>query len=127
MIIEYYPLDEEGRIGKFIQKDLNKRPDLKKKVETFLIRLENSISIQAFINTKQIKFLESVPMNYGKEKTKLGELRIPKTQTGGVVRIYFIVNANNPSQILLLDGEIKHKLKSDIKKSVKTLVNKINY
>ncbi len=63
MTIEYYPLGGEGRIERFIQKDLSKRPDLKKKVETFLSKLEKSISIQAFIKTQQIKFLESVPMN----------------------------------------------------------------
>ena len=127
MTIEYYPLGGERRIEKFIQKDLSKRPDLKKKVETFLSKLEKSISIQAFIQTQQIKFLESVPMDYGKDTTTLGELRIPKTQKGGVVRIYFIVNTGNASQILLLDGEIKHTLESDIKKSVKTIVNRIRY
>ena len=83
--------------------------------------------MQAFIQTQQIKFLESVPMDYGKETTTLGELMIPKTQKGGVVRIYFIVNTGNESQILLLDGEIKHTLESDIKKSVKTLVNRIQF
>ncbi len=66
-------------------------------------------------------------MNYAKENTTLGELRIPKTQKGGVVRIYFIVNTSNPSLLLLLDGEIKHKKESDIKQRVKKLVNNIRY
>lgn len=106
MIVEYYPIEgDEGRIEKFIRKDLEKRKDLKKLVEIFLDKLRISVSLQVYIDTEQISFLEIIPMNKGKEKTRLGELRIPKTKNGGVVRIYFIVNKFNSSRILLLDGE----------------------
>lgn len=128
MIVEYYPLEgEEGRIEKFIRKDLDKRKDLKKLVETFLDKLRISVSLQVFIDTEQISFLETVSMNKGKGETRLGELRIPKTKNGGVVRIYFIVNTFNSSKVLLLDGEIKHKTKPKIIGLVKSIVNKISY
>jgi len=128
MIVEYYPIEgDEGRIEKFIRKDLEKRKDLKKLVEIFLDKLRISVSLQVFIDTEQISFLEIIPMNKGKEKTRLGELRIPKTKNGGVVRIYFIVNKFNSSRILLLDGETKHRKGPKIIGSVKAMVNKISY
>lgn len=128
MIVEYYPLEKkEGRIEKFIRKELEKRKDLKKLVETFLDKLQFTVSLQAFIDTEQISFLEIISTNEGKEKTRLGELRIPKTRTGGVVRIYFIVKKNDSSHILLLDGEIKHKKQPKILGSVKAMVYRISY
>lgn len=131
MIIEYYPEDigdqDAARIKKFVQKGLSKRRDLKLLVEKFLKKVEESSTLQPFLDSGQISTLELVHMNYGREKTRLYEMRIPPKRSGGVVRIYFIQCKDDDKRILLLDGEIKHKKASAIKDNMSNLTRTLNY
>jgi len=131
VIIEYYPEDIGGqdvaRIKKFVQKGLSKRRDLKILVEKFLQKVEESSSLQPFFDSQQVVALEFVTMNYGREKTRLYEMRIPPKRSGGVVRIYFIQCKDDDRRILLLDGEIKHKKSSAIKDNMSNVTRTLNY
>lgn len=131
MFIEYYPEDIGGqgtaRIKKFVQKGLHKRRDLKLLVQKFLEKVEESSSLQPFLNSSLISALQFVPVNNGREKTRLYEMRIPPERSGGVVRIYFIQCKGDDQWILLLDGEIKHKKASAIMDNMSNLTRTLNY
>ena len=130
MRVEYYSEDknkEDTRFKKFLKKDLQKRKDLKILVESFIVKVTDSKTLDPFLATEEISSLELIRTREGKEETRLHEMRIPKARKGGVVRIYFIQSKYNSSCILLLDGEVKHGKQSAIKDFMKNLTWSIDY
>ena len=103
MKLELYPRhllpDSEGDVTTFIRKGLSKRKDLRLKVETFLDHIKNTNSLDFFERSEQISNLSG----------GLYEMRIPKQDRKGVVRIYFCYHPGTENALILLCAELKHK------------------
>jgi hypothetical protein len=99
----YYPKhlypEDEGDVETFIRKDLKKRLDLRSLVDDFRQKVQGATSLQPFYDDETIKYLA---------KDGIFEMRIPKTKSGGVVRIYFCHHPKIENVLVLLDAELKH-------------------
>ena len=106
-----YDVGEPGSlIKRLIKKDLKRRYDLALGVENFLKKVEKAETLTPFEDSDEIIYLAN---------DCYFEMRIPKTRTGGVVRIYFIKHPNDSKLLVLLDGELKKGKELKIKDRVK--------
>ena len=107
---------ETGFLERFLRRDLKKYPALKTKVLLFLKKVEEADSLRPFLVAETISYL------YG---DGYYEMRIPPTQRGGVVRIYFIRVKDNNDTLLLIDAELKKGKASKIKDRIKDRMKNI--
>lgn len=122
MKFSFYPKhlhpEEEGDVETFIRKELQKRPDLRLLVNKFLDRIRKTESFEPFYQDETIEYLAG---------DEIYEMRIPKTRSGGVVRIYFVMHPQVDGLLVLLDAEIKHgkpgKRKGRAKERKKTFLS----
>jgi hypothetical protein len=100
MKLMFYPeqLDskKEGLVQEFIRKVLKKHNDLRLRVEKFFEKVRESKSLDPFYKDDTIAPLRGIL-----------EMRIPKTRSGGVVRIYFCKHPKIMDLLVLLDAELK--------------------
>lgn len=103
MRVLWYPdgaeVGESSPVWNTLKRDLKKRQDLMLKVETFLRRVRGLTDLEPLLKSEEIWALGD----------GLWEMRIPKTASGGVVRIYFCKDQAKPANLILLDAELKHK------------------
>ena len=89
--------EEQGDVKEFLEHDLQKRNDLRVKVEVAIKKLcEN--------NDQRPFFASGLLENLG---DGLYEIRVPKTCSGGVVRIYYCYPPGEPNTLELLTAELK--------------------
>ena len=106
MRIIFWPDESEdqtkggGPVRKFL-KDLRKhQPKLLAFVWKTFKKVEKSPNLSDLERQKWVQRLQNVP-------ERIYEFRIPPTQRGGVVRIYFAYKPNDPDTIILLSAEKK--------------------
>jgi len=90
---------ETGPVGKELSALAKKRQDLFLDVYTFLEKIAKITDLTPYYKSEQMKALGS----------DLHEMRIPKTRSGGVFRIYFCYSRSKEAYLILLEAELKHK------------------
>jgi|WetSurMetagenome_2_1015567.scaffolds.fasta_scaffold23538_4 phage-related protein len=90
---------ETGPVGKELSVLAKKRQDLFLDVYTFLKKMTEVTDLTPYYKSEQIRALGS----------DLHEMRIPKTRSGGVFRIYFCHSLSKEAYLILLEAELKHK------------------
>lgn len=102
MRILWYPNfgedSESSPVQNRLRKDLKKRHDLMLRVETFLKKVRTLAELSALENSGEVEALGD----------GLFEMKIPKTASGGVVRLYFCYAESDAGTIVLLEFELKH-------------------
>lgn len=102
MKLVYYPENQEpgceGYVRRFLRKDLNKRYDLRTKVDSFFKKIVPMKDLGPFFRSEHLASLGG----------GLNEMRIPPVADGGVVRIYYCEDSKDSSTLVLLDAELKH-------------------
>lgn len=102
MRILWYPYlgddNQDSPVQNRLRKDLKKRYDLMLRVETFLKKVRTLAELSALEFSGEVEALGD----------GLFEMKIPKTASGGVVRLYFCYAEKQADTLILLEAELKH-------------------
>lgn len=101
-----------GPINRFLKKLEKRRPDLFALIRETLEKVKNSPNLN---DLKKQGWVERLPYL----KAPIFEFRIPPKKPGGVTRLYFGYENNNPESIHILSAEEKKGTKKANKEKIK--------